>query len=386
MIAAVFFFDFSALRLWWHCHFRVKKKIKKTAPVRRAEGPHSRDRRLVLIDQIPLRREAEKKALKGLRETVRLRETVVEYERQILPEYVRWENETVGTLLAEERVLEAKLRELTRILEAVDYETLFYDTSPQQAYKEVMREMKRAEDNQRRAEARGFEDEPRDPEEEWDEEAGYSDNERAFRSFLRRAVGIDPDFLTKREYKKRLAEFLEKMGAVGSSWRPNPDEADIDSRVKELYRVLVRRLHPDTGASVRRDPLMAQLWHDLQDAYAKRNAEQLELLLAMTDLHEGHGGMKSTLFHMRRAASEFMRRSRELKGRVREIRTTEAWVFWHTPDRGKLAVKLKAEVEARVKIARKKIAECEAEIEILKSPARKRKTKYNPLGQDYFDF
>ena len=364
----------------------MKKKIKTPPPADRAKGPLSRDRRLVLIDQIPLRRDAEKKALKGLRETVRLRETLVEYERQILPEYVRWENEAVGPLLAEERVLEAKLRELTHILEAVDYETLFYDTSPHQAYKEVIREMKRAEDKQRRAEARGFEDAPRDPEEEWDEEAGYSDNERAFRSFLRMAAGIDPDFLPKREYKKRLAEFLEKMGAGVSSRRPTPNEADIASRVKELYRVLVRRLHPDTGASVRRDPLMAQLWHDLQDAYAKRDAEQLELLLAMTDLHEGQGGMRSTLFHMRRAATEFMRRSRELKSRLREIRTTEAWVFWHTPDRAKLAAKRKAEVEARVKISRKKLAECEAEIEILKSPARKRKTKYNPLGQEYFDF
>ena len=116
---------------------------------------------MILIDQIPLRREAEKKALKGLRETVKLRDTLVEYERQILPEYVRWETEVVGTLLTEEREVEAKLRELTRILEAVDYETLFYDTSPQAAYQEIMREMRKMEASQRRAEERAFEEEPR---------------------------------------------------------------------------------------------------------------------------------------------------------------------------------------------------------------------------------
>ena len=341
---------------------------------------------MILIDQIPLRREAEKKALKGLRETVKLRDTLAEYERQILPEYVRWETEAVGPLLAEEREVEAKLRELTRILEAVDYESLFYDTSPQAAYQEIMREMRKMEASQRRAEERAFEDEPRDAEEEWDEEDGYSENERAFRSFLRMAAGIDPDFLPKREYKKRFAEFLERMQLGSASQRTKTDADDIASRVKELYRVLVRRLHPDSGPSVRRDPLMAQLWHDLQDAYAKRDAEHLELLLAMTDLHEGQGGMRSTLFHMRRAATEFMRSARELKGRLRQIRTTEAWSFWHAPDRDKLASKLKAEVEARLRSTRKRLAQCEAEIEILKSPARNRKSKYNPLGQGFFDF
>lgn len=341
---------------------------------------------MVLIDQIPLRREAEKKALKGLRETVKLRDTLAEYERQILPEYVRWENEAVGTLLAEERGLEAKLQELTRILEAVDYETLFYDTSPQAAYREIMKEIRRAEASQRRAEGTRDEEKPRDAEKEWDEEDGYSENERAFRNFLRMAAGVDPDFLTKREYKKRFAEFLERMQGGWASVRPKTGEEDIASRVKELYRVLVRRLHPDSGPSVRRDPLMAQLWHDLQDAYAKRDAERMELLLAMTDLHEGQGGMRSTLFHMRRAATEFMRSARELKGRLREIRKSEAWVFWHAPDRDKLASKLKAEVELRLRTTRKRLAQCEAEIEILKSPSRNRKNKYNPLGQGFFDF
>ena len=33
---------------------------------------------MILIDQSPLRREAEKKALKGLRETVKLRDTLAE--------------------------------------------------------------------------------------------------------------------------------------------------------------------------------------------------------------------------------------------------------------------------------------------------------------------
>jgi len=96
--------------------------------------------------------------------------------------------------------------------------------------------------------------------------------------------------------------------------------------------------------------------------------------------------MRSTLFHMRRAATEFMRSAKELKCRLREIRTTEAWAFWHAPDRDKLASKRKAEVEARLRSTRKRLAQCEAEIEILKSPARNRENKYNPLGQGFFDF
>src|SRR5205814_5812795 len=40
----------------------------------------------------------------------------------------------------------------------------------------------------------------------------------------------------------------------------------IDLRVKEIYRRLVRRLHPDLRAD--RDASVSSLWHEVQEAYA----------------------------------------------------------------------------------------------------------------------
>ena len=40
----------------------------------------------------------------------------------------------------------------------------------------------------------------------------------------------------------------------------------IDPRIKEIYRRLVRRLHPDLRANG--DATVSSLWHEVQEAYA----------------------------------------------------------------------------------------------------------------------
>src|SRR6202020_2367124 len=64
-------------------------------------------------------------------------------------------------------------------------------------------------------------------------------------------------------------------------------------RIKELYRLLVRRLHPDLRAD--KDAEVSHFWHDVQEAYEQGNVERLEMLLALTDLQSNAAGEQTSL-------------------------------------------------------------------------------------------
>src|SRR5207247_9018481 len=78
----------------------------------------------------------------------------------------------------------------------------------------------------------------------------------------------------------------------------------IDLRVKEIYRRLVRRLHPDLSADG--DATVSSLWHEVQEAYAAGDVARMELLLSLSDLSNAPGA-STTLSHMRSALSELPR-------------------------------------------------------------------------------
>ncbi|MFM8830279.1 MAG: hypothetical protein ACKOHM_04650, partial [Spartobacteria bacterium] len=91
----------------------MKKRRKKPSP---APEPRfvklSSDRRIILLDQEPLREEAGRAARKKIGEMEKLASSLEEFEKTILPAYSRWEEETLGPLLAEERQLNAKIDHL----------------------------------------------------------------------------------------------------------------------------------------------------------------------------------------------------------------------------------------------------------------------------------
>jgi len=376
----------------------MKKRRKKTPP---APEPRfvklSSDRRIILLDQEPLRAEAGRAARKKIGEMEKLSSSLEEFEKTILPAYTRWEEETLGPLLAEERQLNAKIDHLEHLLSTASLEALFTGRDPSEIYADIAREQQEWEERQAGGEPDRSESEPEsEPEEDPDAKREFTDEEREFRSYVRYAIGEDPDYFDKRQYKKLFNEYREwKKRREEDCGSATQKKQDIPARVKELYRVLVRRLHPDTGKS-RKDPNTQRLWHDLQNAYAAMDVERLEVLLALTDLHESGSAIRSTLYHLRKVAKEMERTVRDLKNRFREARSSPAWQFWHADNRQKVAAKMRAAVEARIRDAKNHIATLEQQIDFWKQDAgmskrkapkpKGRKSKGDSSEQGLFDF
>ena len=95
--------------------------------------------------------------------------------------------------------------------------------------------------------------------------------------------------------------------------------------MKALYRVLVRRLHPDL-----RDDASAgvsALWHEVQEAYAAGDVPQLEILLALIDIEANTLGAQTSVGQMRALLAELERAARALEKSVLEAEGEDAWNF-----------------------------------------------------------
>ena len=324
----------------------------------------SGERRIVLLDQQPIREAASGEARKLMREIQGLNESLSEFDRTIRPAYERWERKNLAPLLDEERALKAKIERLERLVDMADLESLFSGKDPYDIFEKAAQEDE--DEAGHKEEAKAAED---------NNDAEFPEEERDFRSYVRFVFGDDPDSLGPNRYRRLFDEYRKWRAKIGEASRSASarKSEEVPVRVKEIYRILVRRLHPDSGRS-RQDPHTRKLWDDLQSAYAAQDLERLEVLLAITDLHETGGAMRSTVFHLRQVARELGNQLHSLKVRLMQVRKTPAWIYWHSKNRRKAGEKIRLDVSRRVEAARKELEAVEAEIEEWKreSAAKKR--------------
>jgi hypothetical protein len=328
---------------------------------------YSTERRIVLIDQQPLREEAGGEAKRIMSEVHEHAEQLAEFDRTIRPAYERWEAENLGPLLEEERRLHAKIADLEHRINFADIESLFTGRDPFEIFEESGQESGEPESEAAPAE----EEESPEP----DPDQGFDAEERDFRSYVRFIFGDNPDALSKAKYQRLFEEYRRwraKMGGANSTAKSK--SKDIPARVKEIYRILVRRLHPDTGRD-RSNPQTRKLWDELQEAYSALDIERMEVLLAITDLHESGSAVRSTLYHLRQVALQLRNQLDGLKVRLRQARKSPAWTFWNAKNRAQAGEIIRAAVVARVRSAKGQLATLEEEVERWKEQAQRKKAR-----------
>jgi hypothetical protein len=129
------------------------------------------------------------------------------------------------------------------------------------------------------------------------------------------------------------------------------EETRVDARVKELYRILVRRLHPDLRADANAG--VSALWHEVQEAYCASDVARMEILLALSDIESNHVGHQASVSQMRAVFAELERALRALEKSLLEAEGEDAWNFAQvgpTADlRTRVERELKSELAARTK-------------------------------------
>ena len=366
-------------------------KRKSPRPPRPASGKTVRPVAwaLILVDQEPLRRAAAGQCDQCLEGIEKARADLARFEREDRPAFARWMAGKFGQVMTEIRTLEAQYAEKAGLAEAIELEMIFGGSqNHHEAYQEVMR--------RRELVAQGLAPEPEEEPggteasaaDEGEEDDG-DDMDRftlagKFEEYCAQELGVNPEKLNRREYDALFKEFKRKLSGKNAAPPPGksappprakPGSAvNPDARVKELYRQLVRRLHPDTRADG--DATVAEVWHEVQAAYADGNVERLEALLAFADVREKRFGPHTSLAQIRAVFSDLVRTLHALRRSTAEARKAPAWNFTRKLDRVALERQTRADLTRDLVRRRAELADITRVLENwTRAPIRRRTAK-----------
>lgn len=339
----------------------------------------STDRRMILLDQRPMRQKAASECGRALARLEKSKAEWKRFQQNDQPAFSRWMTSTFETLLSRVRAIEAALAEKESLVHEVEMEMIFGGArSRRTAYRDVRNR------RDRQPSPDGPEGVPPPPPPRDEEKFDPSDfdhipereQEELFEDFLRVVMGMNPDKLNDRTYARMFAEF--KTDVLGKERPPrqpaptaSPPPRPEQSRLKELYRLLVRRLHPD--ARLENESAVSALWHEVQEAYGQGNVERLEMLLALTDLQANATGDHTSLSQMRSVLAELRRSFNELQRNLRMAKNDPAWDFCRVSDHTALRKRISRELESRLQRHESRQRQIDEEIARWSAPQKARK-------------
>ena len=157
------------------------------------------------------------------------------------------------------------------------------------------------------------------------------------------------------------------------------------SRLKELYRSVVRRLHPDTQREMTAQK--SEWWHQAQAAYEAGDLEQLEVILTLCEIGDNGTTAQTSASLLQRITANLKGTLRELKRQIVQLRNDPAWNFSRRSDHGVMAVQMRRKLmddlqgmRERWRQTQEMIAGWKAAAERLKPPRRR---KRHPQSKEF---
>ena len=328
-------------------------------------------RAMVRVDGTGIRKKIKKDYEKELRDLAKSRSVLDQFHQTDEPQFMRWMHSHFGALLTELRELNLQMERDSLLIEQVDYEAQFGGYSDARAYQRVM-------------------DRRENPDSSPPPSAG--DNAEGKRD----AYGSGPeseDFDEDPLHEKIKKEFHRRFGAeahprdyLGTGDEP-PGEPmpppHASKRLKELYRKLVRQLHPDSQQEMTAQK--TEWWHEAQIAYEAGDAEQLEVILTLCEIGESGTTANTSASLLQRITAQLKTSLREMKRQISQQRRKPAWDFSRRSDHETLAVQIRRELlddllRMRYQCGQiqKMIARWKAEAEKLKVPKRRKGSPPEP--------
>lgn len=304
-----------------------------------------------MVDSAPIRDQTRRDYERARASLQKARTDLDRFNAQDRPLHQRWVASTFGALLTELRELHAKLQEAEILVQDVEDEYMFGEhRSMRAAYHAVKEERARPEapSAQGQPDDGGFDDEDFSDETE-EERAARDVFEKEARKLFSEAFGVDPGDIFGDSQDEGDPRHSRHPGHPGP-----PVSRNVEARVKDLYRSLVRRLHPDaTGES---NSVRLELWHQTQKAYENGDVEQLEVILATIEVEEA-GTSATSVSVLKRIIGEFKAGLNSIKRMLSAARRDPAWNFSALTDREPLKSRMRRMFEEEKQMMSARLAE-----------------------------
>ncbi len=356
---------------------------------------HVSSRALILVDSNRLKAEEQKKCQKLYQTLESARKAVEIHESQSVPEFQKWLHSTFGKQLTTLRELTHKVMELENLIEAVEEQSLMSGTPPWKAYETLLKYKARAEKIE---EDPLFSSESESQSEESKEELFRS----AFESFFgtkkqwksRHQAYGETDTETYEEaferFKKEIegaeAEEEPRFERSQNGFKEKPHEPKLppesstqtktsNTRVKEYYRSLARKLHPDLNPGL--EPKKLELWHQVQEAYEAHDLSRLEALAALSEMFEQSWNKIEGISTLRHLFQELKRTLKQFEKKIRLARKDKSWKFNETMKYPQQLKALKSQIANELNFEQLKLTDHQDELQSIidswSKPSKKRK-------------
>jgi len=258
-----------------------------------------------VIDNQPLRKKAQRDYQRAVRDLNAAKADSERFHTQDKPLFAQWLSTNFGALLTEMRDLQSRLCEAQDLVNEVQQE-YFYGAhrSVQSAYRAVMHRRNHPE-----------------PEPEPQPDSRHSEEAR----------GANP--AEEEDFGSAANDFWSRFHEPRNAPQDRASENQRLRQLKDLYRKLARRLHPDNGRAI--TPHEAELWFQTQTAYENGQVEVLESILNLLEIDE-QGTKNATISTLLRLTASLRTTLRALKAEISGLRRNLAWNFSRRTDRDEL--------------------------------------------------
>jgi|GEM_PF-1562715 hypothetical protein len=273
--------------------------------------PNTKEKGLITLNQTIIRKKALGECQKTLKKIDKVKQEIDQFEKKDKPAYDRWIQENFGELIQKIKSWSLEIQEKRALIDEVQEEAFIQNITFIEAFQIVKYRREHPEEFIKEENKKSGE------ENFW--ENTVEDEEDIFREDLN-------DFFKRfnEKYNMNSEEFESfKKGLNGEANSKKPQ--DRDARLKERYRLIVQRLHPDKNKNA--SQMERELWHDAQEAYKKKDLEKLDFIIALFNIRFGSIGMESTIFDLKTANSKLEKTLKQFGQMIRRAKSEPAWLF-----------------------------------------------------------
>ncbi|HMV45674.1 MAG TPA: J domain-containing protein [Leptospiraceae bacterium] len=349
-----------------------KKKVytKETAP-----KINTNERRLITVNQTVIRKKIISECQKTIKKIDKAQREIDQFQKIDKPAYDRWIQENFGEKIQKIRQSSIEIQEKRELIEEVQDEAFRQGITFVEAYKIVIEKRKNVNPKE--------EKEKTSTENENFWENNFEDEEDIFREDL------NEFFKRFNEKFNQSAEDFESI-RKGFGLGRKGSEKDLDSRLKERYRIIVQKLHPDKNRDA--SDLEKELWHEAQEAYKQKDLDKLDFIITMFNIKVGSIGIESSVFDLKSANSKLMQKLKSIANSIKAAKKEPSWGFLLLKPIKLAYLKKEAEIEFREfeKMTQTELKEINAILAKWEKGDEERKQNFNRrrnvVEEDFFDF
>lgn len=288
-----------------------------------------------MVDGTATRTKVKKAYEKALRDLENSRQKLEYFHQTDVPQYTSWLSTHFGALLTQIRELRQQIEADETLIMLVEADSMLSGKSCAQSYERIMK-LRENPETPPSSTYGDKEDSKADPFDEDDDESNKSSGKRdPLEEFFRAMFGDDDDD----DDDASDDEPWDEPGPKEGSSKETGPKATANRRLKELYRAVVRRLHPDRQSEMTKQK--TEWWHQAQTAYEAGDVEQLEVILTLCEIGETGTTAQTSASLLQRITEQLRLSIGQIKRQLAEKRRDPAWNFSNRKDHDKVAEHLR---------------------------------------------